>query len=275
MSDRYSEAEVVFVGAGPGSPDLITVAGHDALARADVVLYAGSLVNPELLKYAASAEEIFDTAKMSLVETTKVCLDYAHRGKVVVRLQTGDPSLYGAISEQMEPLEEKGIRCSVVPGVSSAFASAAALATPLTLPEMSQTLIFTRIAGRTPVPESESLDKLAATGATICVFLSVDRIEEVVAACIKGGRSVKTPAAVVCRASWPDERSVAGTLEDIADKVRDAGFKRQSMIIVGEPLGPACLGRELAHRSKLYDPGFSHGYREGTSSKDTRSKDSK
>jgi precorrin-4/cobalt-precorrin-4 C11-methyltransferase len=253
---------VVFVGAGPGDPGLITVAGSEALAKADVVLYAGSLVNPELLKYAKKASEIFDTAGMNLDETTRVCLEAAGAGKSVVRLHTGDPSLYGAILEQMLPLEEAGIETSVIPGVSSAFASAAALRSQLTLPGMSQTVIFTRLSGRTPVPESEGLEKLAATGATLCVFLSVDRIAEVVAKCLEGGRSPDTPAAVVSRASWPDQSFVTGTLSDIAGKVSEAGFTRQSMIIVGDPLGPRILGSGFTP-SKLYDSSFTHGYREG------------
>ncbi|GAB6061739.1 precorrin-4 C(11)-methyltransferase [Deferrisoma palaeochoriense] len=253
--------EVVFVGAGPGDPTLLTVAGREAVEAADVILYAGSLVNPEILSWARPEAEIHDTAGMNLEETTRVCLEAARAGRRVVRLHTGDPSLYGAIQEQMAPLEAAGVPCRVIPGVSSAFASAAALATQLTLPGVSQTVVFTRLGGRTPVPEAESLDRLAATGATLCVFLSVDRIEEVVAACLRGGRSPDTPAAVVHRASWPDEAWVTGTLSDIAEKVREAGFRRQAMILVGEALRPRLQGWDGFPRSKLYDPGFRHGYR--------------
>jgi precorrin-4/cobalt-precorrin-4 C11-methyltransferase len=259
-----SAGEVIFVGAGPGDPKLLTLAGREALEHAQVVLYAGSLVNPELLHYAPQEAEVHDTAGMDLRETTAVCLRAAREGKIVVRLHTGDPSLYGAVQEQIAPLEEEGIRCRVIPGVSSAFAAAAALGAPLTLPEMSQTVIFTRLSGRTPVPEGESLDKLAATGATLCVFLSVDRIGEVAGACLAGGRAEDTPAAVVSRASWPDERWVTGTLADIAEKTKSAGFTRQSMILVGGPLGPRLHGRTF-RPSKLYDAGFSHGYRQGKS----------
>ena len=256
--------EVIFVGAGPGDPELITLAGHRALGSADVVLYAGSLVNPELIKYAPNAELVRDTSDMNLDETTEVCM-MALAGKKVVRLHTGDPALYGAIQEQLEPLLEAGVTCRVIPGVSSAFASAAALKTQLTLPGKTQTVIFTRIAGRTPVPESDSIEKLAATGATLCIFLSVSRIDEVVEACLKGGRKAATPAAVVCRASWPDQRHVGGTLADIAAKTVEAGFERQSMILVGEPLGPSLLGLKMTEYSKLYDPEFSHGYRKASS----------
>lgn len=255
--------EVLFVGAGPGDPGLITVAGRNALEAADVVLYSGSLVNEELLRWARPGARIHDTAPLNLEETTALCLEAAGRGELVVRLHTGDPALYGAIQEQIVPLEAAGVRCRVLPGVSSAFASAAFLGTQLTLPGATQTVVFTRLAGRTPVPEGESLDRLAATSATLCVFLSVDRMEDVVAACRRGGRSADTPVAVVQRASWPDERAVTGTLADIAAKVREAGIDRQAMILVGEALRPRLEGRTDFDRSKLYDPSFSHGYRKG------------
>ena len=256
-------SEVVFVGAGPGDPRLITVAGRDAVADADVLLYAGSLVNPEVLKWAKPDATIHDTAGMNLDQTTRVCLEAARAGKQVVRLHTGDPSLYGAIQEQLAPLEQAGVPCRVVPGVSSAFASAAALATQLTLPDVSQSVVFTRLPGRTPVPETESLERFAATSATLCVFLSVDRIAQVVTLCRAGGRADDTPVAVVSRASWPDQREVCGTLADIADKVRDAGIRRQAMILVGDALRPRLEGWDGFQRSKLYDAGFSHGFRDG------------
>ncbi|GAB4277536.1 MAG: precorrin-4 C(11)-methyltransferase [Deferrisomatales bacterium] len=263
-TDAVRPGEVVFVGAGPGDPRLITVLGRDAVAQADVILYAGSLVNPEVLRWARPDARVYDTASMDLEETTSLCREAAAQGRRVVRLHTGDPALYGAIQEQIAPLEAAGIPCRVVPGVSSAFASAAALGTQLTLPEVSQSVIFTRLAGRTPVPEGEALERLAATGATLCVFLSVDRIEEVVAACRAGGRPGDTPVAVVYRASWPDEQAVTGTLDDIAAKVRTAGLRRQTMILVGEALRPRLTGWTGFRRSKLYDAAFSHGYRRRT-----------
>lgn len=254
--------EVVFVGAGPGDPRLLTVLGRDAVAGADVILYAGSLVNPEVLAWAAPGAEVHDTAGLDLAQTTALCLAAARAGKGVVRLHTGDPALYGAIQEQIDPLEAAGVPCRVIPGVSSAFAAAAALGTQLTLPGATQTVIFTRLAGRTPVPEGEGLERLAATGATLCVFLSVDRIGEVVRDCRAGGLPEDTPVAVVCRASWPDEQAVAGTLGDIAEQVRAAGFRRQAMILIGEALRPRLTGWRGFARSKLYDPAFSHGYRQ-------------
>lgn len=253
--------EVTFVGAGPGDPKLMTVAGREALEAADVVLYAGSLVNPACLQWAKPGARVHDTAGLSLDETTALCLEAARRGERVARLHTGDPALYGAIQEQLAPLEEAGVSCRVIPGVSSAFAAAAYLRTQLTLPEVAQTVTFTRLGGRTPVPEAESLERLAATGATLCVFLSVDRIAEVVERCLAGGRPADTPAAVVHRASWPDEAAVTGTLADIAGKVREAGFARQAMILVGEALRPRLEGRADFERSRLYDAAFTHGYR--------------
>ena len=262
-ADRGQIGDVVFVGAGPGDPGLITVAGREAVAEADVVLYAGSLVNPEVLRWARPGAELHDTAALNLEETTARCLEAARSGRRVVRLHTGDPSLYGAIQEQLAPLEAAGVPCRVIPGVSSAFASAASLRAQLTLPGVSQTVIFTRLGGRTPVPEGESLDRLAGTGATLCVFLSVDRIGEVVAACLAGGRPESTPVAVVQRASWPDERTVTGTLADIAEAVRAAGIGRQAMILVGDVLRPRLEGWEGFDRSRLYDPAFTHGFRKG------------
>jgi precorrin-4/cobalt-precorrin-4 C11-methyltransferase len=255
---------VFFVGAGPGDPGLVTVAGKAALEAADVVLYSGSLVNEEILRWARPGARVHNTAAMNLEETTAVCLEAAARGERVVRLHTGDPALYGAIQEQIVPLEEAGVPCRVLPGVSSAFAAAAFLGTQLTLPGATQTVVFTRLPGRTPVPEGEGLDRFAATSATLCVFLSVDRIDEVVSACLAGGRPPRTPVAVVYRASWPDERAVTGTLDDIAEKVRAAGIGRQAMILVGEALRPRLEGWAQFERSKLYDPTFSHGYRRGT-----------
>ena len=180
--------------------------------------------------------------------------------KTVVRLHTGDPCIYGAIQEQMEALDRLGIGYQVVPGVTSAFAAAAALKQELTLPELSQTVIFTRVEGRTPVPERERLNEIARIGATLVVYLSVSMIEKVVDQLLEGAYTVQTPAAVVCRASWDDEQIIQGTLADIAEKVREAGIDRQALIIVGDVLAARREG--LKARSLLYDDGFSHGFRE-------------
>lgn len=256
-------SSVYFIGAGPGDPDLITVKGMKAIQQADIVIYAGSLVSENILGYAKKGAEIYNSASMNLEETTKVIIDGVKAGKKVARVHTGDPSLYGAILEQIAPLEEAGISYEIIPGVSSAFASAACLKAELTLPEVSQTVIFTRVEGRTPVPEKERLSELAKHRATICIFLSVGMIDKVVSELLHG-YSEDTPVAVVERASWPDERAITGTLNDIAQKIKDAGIKKQAMIIVGDVLKSVVSGQrsEVSAKSRLYDKEFEHGYRE-------------
>lgn len=248
--------KVFFVGSGPGDPELITVKGMRLLKDADLVIYAGSLVREKVLEFCGKNPVIKNSASMSLGEITSMMIAAAKEGKLVVRLHTGDPSLYGALREQADALEKEGVAYEVVPGVSSAFASAAALKRELTLPGVTQTVIFTRMEGRTPVPEKERLSELARHNATMCIFLSVSMMDEVVNELLKG-YGAATPVAVVYRASWEDESIVKGTLGDIAGKVSEAGIKRQAMIIVGE-----AIGDEPGENSRLYDPGFSHGWRE-------------
>ncbi|MFQ5465247.1 MAG: precorrin-4 C(11)-methyltransferase [Thermodesulfobacteriota bacterium] len=247
---------VYFVGAGPGDPELVTVKGARLLAEADVVVYAGSLVKETVIRrFCREGVAARDSASMTLDEIVGVMAEGVLAGHVVVRLQTGDPSLYGAMAEQIEALGRRGLDVEVVPGVSSAFASAAALKTGLTVPEGTQTVIFTRVAGRTPVPDSESLASLASHGATLCIFLSVGMIEKVTEG-LSAGYGPETPVAVVYRASWKDELVVRGTLSDIAGRVREAGITRHAMIIVG----PALAGGG-GKKSRLYDGDFSHGFR--------------
>jgi precorrin-4/cobalt-precorrin-4 C11-methyltransferase len=253
--------KVVFVGAGPGDAELITVKGARLLREADVVVYAGSLVDLELVKTYASNARIFDSAGMTLEETTRALAEAALAGKRVVRLHTGDPSIFGAIQEQMAELDRLGIPYEVVPGVTSAFAAAATLKQELTLPEVTQTVIITRLAGRTPVPERESLASTASIGATMVIYLSVAMIEQVVAELLSGAYAPATPVAVVAKASWPDEQVVEGTLTDIAAKVKEAGIGKQALIVVGEVLGARREG--LKAKSLLYDRGFSHEFRDG------------
>jgi precorrin-4/cobalt-precorrin-4 C11-methyltransferase len=254
-------SKVHFVGAGPGDPELITVKGARLLREADVVVFAGSLVDRELVRTYASGAEVLDSAGMTLEETIEVMAGAIASGKRVVRLHTGDPSIYGAIQEQMTALDELGIDYEVVPGVTSAFAAAATLKQELTLPEISQTVIFTRIEGKTPVPEKERLPELSRTGATLVIYLSVAMIDRVVAELLEGAYTPATPAAVVCRASWPDEQVVEGSLTDIAAKTREAGIDRQALIIVGDVLRARREG--LKAKSLLYDKEFSHGFRKG------------
>jgi precorrin-4/cobalt-precorrin-4 C11-methyltransferase len=246
---------VNFIGAGPGDPELITVRGARLLSEADVVIYTGSLIGKGLLKHCRKDALVIDSAGMTLEEITRAMADAARSGKRVARLQTGDPSLYSAMREQAAALEEEGIGYGVVPGVSSAFAAAAALKSELTAPGVTQTVIFTRLEGRTPVPEAEGLAGLASHKATVCVFLSAGMIERVVGELLKGYPPA-TPAAVVYRASWDDEARVTGTLADIAEKARSAGITRHALIMVGDALGRGGPGR-----SRLYDKGFRHGFR--------------
>ena len=239
---------------------MITVRGAKALAAADVVIYAGSLVNEELLSYAGNCREVHDSAAMTLEDIIRVMAEADARGKDVVRLQTGDPSLYGAIREQMEGLERLGIAYDVIPGVSSFSAAAAALGAEYTPPGVSQTLILTRLGGRTEVPENEAIEKLAAHGASMAVFLSAGMLDKLSRGLISGGLGADSPAAIVYKASWRDEKIVRTTVGGLARAGAENGISRTALILVGDFLGGTS---DLARRSKLYDPTFSHGYRQG------------
>lgn len=250
-------AQVYIVGAGPGDPELITVKGQRILGEADVVIYAGSLVNPAVLQVCKKEAAIYNSASMSLDDVLEVMEKSTKEGKKVVRLHTGDPAIYGAIQEQMDALKEKGITFEVVPGVSSFLATAAALQQEYTLPNVSQTVIITRLEGRTPMPPKEKLAMLAAHQATMCIFLSVQMFDKVVAELLEGGYAPDTPVAIVVKASWPDQRILRGTLETIADMVKQEGVIRQAMIVVGNVM------RGEYELSKLYDKHFTHMFREG------------
>ena len=249
-------AQVHIVGAGPGDPELITRKGYRLVQEADVVIYAGSLVNPVILEACKEDCEIHNSASMSLDDVLAVTKARVAEGKTVVRLHTGDPAIYGAIQEQMDALKEMGITYDVTPGVSSFLATAAALQQEYTLPNVTQTVIITRMEGRTPMPEKEKLSMLASHGATMCIFLSVQMIDKVVSELIEGGYDKTTPVAIVVKASWPDQRIIRGTLETITDIVAEEGVIRQAMIVVSRVLD---TDYEL---SKLYDKGFAHMYRD-------------
>jgi precorrin-4/cobalt-precorrin-4 C11-methyltransferase len=251
--------KVYFIGAGPGDAELITVKGARLLRAACLVIFTGSLVDRELVRTYSPDAEVYDSAGMTLEETIQVMAEAVVAQKQVARLHTGDPSIFGAIQEQMAALDELGIDYEVIPGVTSAFAAAALLRQELTLPELSQTVIFTRIEGKTPVPERESLTEIARIGATLVIYLSAAMIDRVVNELIMGAYTPETPAAVVCRVSWPDEQVVEGTLADIAAKAKGAGIDRQALIIVGDVLRARQDG--LKAKSLLYDKGFSHGFR--------------
>lgn len=251
---------VYFVGAGSGAPDLITVRGQNLLRQADVIIYAGSLVNPALLQEAKPGCVIHNSAHMTLEQVIAV-IEQAHaEDKMVVRLHTGDPSIYGAIREQMDALDVRGIPWQVCPGVSSFCGAAAALGVEYTLPDVSQTVIITRQAGRTPVPEGEEMRKLASHGATMCIFLSASMAQQVQQELLAGGYSSDTPAAIVYKATWPEERVVRGTVGTLAKMSKESGITKTALIIVG-----GCLGKEY-QRSKLYDPTFTTEYRKGETS---------
>lgn len=248
--------KVYFIGAGPGDPGLLTLKAYEIIKRADVVIYAGSLVSPDIIAFAGKKAHLVDSAPLNLEEIIDVMLSAVRRRQVVARIHSGDPSLYGAIAEQMHALKKHKISYEVIPGVSAAFAAAAALKIEYTLPETTQTLILTRMTGRTPVPEQESLSSLAAHRASMAVFLSVDMIDSVVRELVSGGYPEETPAAVVYKASWPDQKQITGTLATIAGRVQREKISRQALILVGDAL----RGKKQA-ASKLYSPDFTHGYR--------------
>ena len=245
-----------FVGAGCGAPDLITVRGMRLLEQADVIIYAGSLVNPELLRYVKSGCEIHNSAKMTLDEVTAVMQRAESEQKMTVRLHTGDPSIFGAIREQMDRLDSLGIKYDVCPGVSSFCGAAAALKAEYTLPEVSQTVILTRMAGRTPVPEREQIRSLAAHHATMVIFLSASMTEQLSAELTAGGYAPETPAAIVYKASWDDEKICRCTVGTLAETAQKNCISKTALITVGD-----FLGDDYA-LSKLYDPAFETGFRE-------------
>lgn len=249
---------VYFVGAGCGAPDLITVRGARLLQRADVIIYAGSLVNSELLKNAKADCRIYDSAHMTLEEVIDVLQKAENEHLMSVRLHTGDPSIYGAIREQMDCLRQLQIPFEICPGVSSFAGAAADLQCEYTLPGVSQTLILTRMAGRTPVPERESLRSLAAHRSSMVIFLSAGMAEQVAQQLMEGGYPPQTPAAIACRVGYPDEKLIRCPLRDLGKCARDNAICKTALLIVGD-----CLG-DSYDRSKLYDPAFATGYREAS-----------
>lgn len=249
---------VHFVGAGSGAPDLITVRGARLLGEADVVIYAGSLVNPELLNLTKSDCEIHNSAKMTLEQVIAVMQQAEAEGKTTVRLHTGDSSIYGAVREQFDELDKRGIAYDVCPGVSSFCGAAASLKTEYTLPDVSQTVIITRTAGRTPVPERESIRALAAHQSTMVLFLSTSLTEKLQADLLAGGYPGNTPVAVVYKATWPEEKIFRCTVDTLHATVTQNGLTKTALIIVG-----SCMGDKYL-RSLLYHPGFTTEYREAT-----------
>lgn len=248
---------IYIVGAGPGAEDLITIRGVELLKKADTIIYAGSLVNPGLLKYAKETCSIHDSAKMTLEEVISVMEEDDGPDKIIVRLHTGDPCIYGAIREQMDILDSKSMQYEYVPGVSSFIGAASALKAEYTLPNVSQTVILTRMAGRTPVPEKEEIESLAAHQATMIIFLTSTMLKELSRRLIDGGYSPDTPAAIVYKATWPDQKVIRTTVENIAVEAEKEGINKMALICVGNFLG------NDYDRSKLYHPEFTHLFREG------------
>ncbi|MCF0226502.1 MAG: precorrin-4 C(11)-methyltransferase [Methanobrevibacter sp.] len=249
------KSKVVFIGAGPGDPDLITVKGRNIIEQADIIIYAGSLVNKEVLNVRKDDCEVYNSAVLNLDEIINIIKDGIADDKLIARVHTGDPSIYGAIGEQIRELNENNIEYEIIPGVSSVFGTASVLEKELTLPEISQTVIITRPEGRTPKPKKESISSLSKHEATMCIFLGVGMIDKVVEDLLVGYNE-DTPVAVVKKATWEDQEIIEGTLKDIATKVKDANITKTAMIIVGDILNPGDFTP-----SKLYDANFKHEYR--------------
>ena len=249
---------VHFVGAGPGDPELITVKGKRLLEEADVIIYAGSLVNPQLLSYGRAGVEIHNSAEMTLEQVLAVMKRAEEEGKMTVRLHTGDPCLYGAVREQMDALDRLGLPWDETPGVSSFCAAASALGAEYTLPGVSQSVIITRMAGRTPVPEREGIAALASHGASMVIFLSAGMLPALQAELLKGAYKADTPAALVYKATWPEEKVARCPLGQLADTGARLGISKTALVLVGDFLGAAY------QRSQLYHPAFSTEFREAS-----------
>jgi precorrin-4/cobalt-precorrin-4 C11-methyltransferase len=250
--------KVYFVGAGPGDPELLTLKGQRLMKRADVIIYTGSLISPSILRYTKAGVQSYDSATMHLDQIVGLIADNVKQGKRVVRLCSGDPSLFGATQEQVDMLKSQRIDCEVIPGVSSFLAAAASLGRELTLPGVSQTVIITRPGGRTPVLESEGITRLAKHGATMVIFLGIQQIRKLCKELVEGGYPKKTPVAVLYKVTWPEETVISGTIDTIASKVKRSKISKTAIVIIGR-----ILSERGYSRSKLYDPLFTHAYRKG------------
>ena len=248
-----------FVGAGSGAPDLITVRGMKLLQEADVIIYAGSLVNPQLLEYKKEECQVYNSAYMTLEEVLDVMYKAEEKGLMTVRLHTGDPCLYGAIREQMDELDKKGIEYDSTPGVSSFCGAASALNLEYTLPDVSQSVIITRMAGRTPVPEKEDIEDLASHKATMVVFLSTSMLDKLSERLIAGGYTADTPAAIVYKATWEDEKTVVCTVGTLAQSARENNITKTALMIIGD-----VVAHSHYNRSELYNPSFTTEFRKAS-----------
>jgi len=257
-----ADAMVAFVGAGPGDPELLTLKAQRLIAKADTLIYADSLVSPDVCQYAKPGAAIYGSAALTLEAIIDIILKAVTNDQFVVRLHSGDPSLYGAMYEQQRLLDRQGINYLIVPGVSAVFAAAAAVGAELTVPDVAQSLILTRHAGRVSMPEKESLRSLASHQTTLCIFLSITRVRQVVEELLAGGYTSDTPAIVVYRATWPDQQIIRSTLTTLVQDVKQARISRQALIMVGWALASGQEDNaESEHRSHLYLPGYKHLFR--------------
>jgi precorrin-4/cobalt-precorrin-4 C11-methyltransferase len=264
LATHESEAMIAFVGAGPGDPELLTLKAHRLIARADVIIYADSLVSPDVCQYAKPGATIYGSAALTLEMIVDMMLHAVSNGQFVVRLQSGDPSLYGALYEQQRALDRQGVKYIIVPGVSSVFAAAAVVGVELTVPEVSQSIILTRHAGRVSMPEKETLRSFASHGTTLCIFLSITRVRQIVEELLAGGYTLETPVVVVYRATWPDQKIIRSTIATLIQDVKQARISRQALILVGWALAPGDPeDTRSEHRSHLYLPEYKHLFRGG------------
>ena len=261
-----AQGKVYFIGGGPGDPELLTLKAKRLIESADVVIYADSLVHPAIVEFAKPGAEVHGSKELNLDEIMELTLQAVAEGKTVARIQSGDPSIYGAMLEQMRVLESAGVDYEIIPGVSAAFAAAAKLKVELTVPDVSQTVIMTRAQGRIAMPPKEQLQDLAAHGCTLIIFLGITRMPRIVRELKAAGYSEDTPAAIAYRVGWEDEQIIRGTLADIADKVRDAKITRQALVLVGRAVDPALRDPDLAEAaevatSHLYSGSYTHLFR--------------
>ncbi len=256
------KGKVYFIGAGPGDKELITLKGLNIIKKADIIIYAGSLVNKEILDYSVNPKVcIYNSATMNLDETHEIIFKGSQAGKLIARVHTGDPSIYGAIFEQIVLLERDNIDYEIIPGVSSAFAAAATIKQEYTLPEISQTVIFTRMEGKTPVPEREKLSNISKIGATLILFLSIGLVDKVKEELISGAYTSDTPVVIVKRASWPDEEVFHTNIGNMDTVVKEAGIKKTALMLIGEVFNKKNRDYKSLVKSKLYDKNFATEFR--------------
>ncbi len=269
LATHETEASVAFIGAGPGDPELLTLKAHRLIAGADVVIYADSLVSPDICRYTKPEATIYGSSTLTLEKIIDIMLEAVTKGQFVARVQSGDPAIYGALYEQQRILDHHGVNYIIVPGVSSVFAAAAEIGVELTVPDIAQSVILTRYAGRVSMPEKETLRSFARHGTTLCIFLSITRILQITEELLDGGYTPETPAVVVYRATWSDQKIIRSVLSTLVKDVKQARISRQALIMVGWALASTADDGKEIHRSHLYLPEYTHSFRRGTSLTDS------